>query len=98
MAQVELVYVPEHEAPIHLSFVFVPGTTVAALLQQSGLAEKYPEVLGLTVGIFSKPVSMETVVRAGDRIELYRALLIDPKEKRRKRTRACRQLVVRSEN
>ncbi len=35
----------------------------------------------MAVGIFSKQVCLETIVREGDRIEIYRPLLIDPKEK-----------------
>ena len=37
------------------------------------------------VGIFSKHVSMDRVLNDGDRIEIYRPLLLDPKEARRKR-------------
>jgi len=59
--------------------------TVAAL--QSGLEVEFPELdlQQAPLGIFGKAVKDETVLRDGDRIEVYRPLLIDPKEARRKR-------------
>jgi putative ubiquitin-RnfH superfamily antitoxin RatB of RatAB toxin-antitoxin module len=35
------------------------------------------------VGIFSRPVSHDTLLREGDRVEVYRPLKVDPKERRR---------------
>ena len=45
-------------------------------------------VADLAVGIWGKPVSRDSTVNAGDRIELYRPLDIDPREARRQRARA----------
>jgi hypothetical protein len=85
MVEVELVYVPtEHEA-IHLRFPFNPGQTVADLLRHSGLLESHPETKGFPIGIFGSLVNLETKVKPFDRVEIYRPLLIDPKEKRRQR-------------
>ena len=50
--------------------------------------ERYPEIqLGTTnkVGIFSKISKMDAVLREGDRVEIYRPLIADPKEVRRQR-------------
>ena len=63
------------------------GTTVAEAIQASGILRKYPEI-DLTVnklGIFGKLTKADAVLRDKDRIEIYRPLIADPKEVRRKR-------------
>lgn len=87
MADIEVVYVPANEAMIHLRFNIADGKTVGDVLQRSGLLESHPEVRALSVGIFSKQVDYNTVVQSGDRVEIYRPLLIDPMEKRRQRVK-----------
>lgn len=63
--------------------------TVADAIQVSGFASAFPqvnwEVSG--VGIFGKRVKPQTRVAMGDRIEIYRELVFDPKESRRRRAR-----------
>ena len=63
------------------------GMTVAEAIERSGIAEQFPEidVASAKVGIFSKAVNREEVLRAGDRVEIYRPLIADPKEARKKR-------------
>jgi putative ubiquitin-RnfH superfamily antitoxin RatB of RatAB toxin-antitoxin module len=63
------------------------GSTVEEALKTSGILEKYPSIdLGSNkVGVFSKLSKLDTVVRDKDRIEIYRPLIADPKEVRRKR-------------
>jgi uncharacterized protein len=71
-----------------LLIIEVPqGTTVEGAIKASGILEKYPAIdLGSNkVGIFSKLAKLDTPVRDRDRIEIYRALIADPKEVRRKR-------------
>ena len=87
MVKVELVYIPVGQQPIHLQLTVAPGTTVGGVLQQSGLLQSHPEIHDLPVGVFAKLVSLNTQVKSGDRIEIYRPLMIDPKEKRRQRAR-----------
>ncbi len=60
---------------------------MAEAISKSGLLQSHPETAGMAVGIFAKLVSLNTEVKAGDRIEIYRPLLIDPKENRRQRAR-----------
>ena len=65
------------------------GTTIGAAIVQSGIMMDFPE-LELTledakVGIFGKVAAMTTVLADGDRVEIYRPLIADPKEVRRKR-------------
>ena len=52
---------------------------------RSKIFNDFPEIdlNNLLLGIFSRRITIDTVVKEGDRIEIYRPLLIDPKEKRR---------------
>ena len=71
-----------------LSRVRVPsGSTVARALRDSGVLERFPEidVARAKLGVFGRRVSPEDVLRDGDRIEIYRELIADPKSARRKR-------------
>jgi putative ubiquitin-RnfH superfamily antitoxin RatB of RatAB toxin-antitoxin module len=71
-----------------LRAVEVPtGSTVQQALSLSGMANEFPglDLADCPVGIFGKVVSRERVLEQGDRIELYRPLLADPKEVRRLR-------------
>ena len=63
------------------------GCTAREAVCQSGLDEIFSELDLQTapLGIFGKSVKSETLLRNKDRIEIYRPLLIDPKEARRKR-------------
>ncbi|MDI2593703.1 RnfH family protein [Pseudomonas sp. 681] len=77
------------------------GTTVRAALLLSGVGAEFPE-LDLTdcpVGIFGKVVADPDtrVVQAGDRIEIYRPLLADPKEVRRLRAAKAAEAKARNQ-
>jgi len=63
------------------------GTTARDAIELSGIRERVPDlhVGDHRVGIFGKPCMLATVLRDGDRVELYRPLLCDPKEVRRRR-------------
>ncbi len=60
-------------------------STVADVIAQSDLAARFPEsaIDALQAGIWGNPVERDHVVKDGDRVELYRPLVIDPKEARR---------------
>jgi putative ubiquitin-RnfH superfamily antitoxin RatB of RatAB toxin-antitoxin module len=64
-----------------------PGTTIVAAIEASGVLAGFPDINLATqpVGIFGKKKDPETVLRDGDRIEIYRALVADPKDSRRRR-------------
>lgn len=83
MVNVELVYLAKDSPAFYLELSLPAGATVGEALSQAKIYERYPETRDLAVGIYTKLVSMNTVLRDGDRIELYRPLLLDPKEKRR---------------
>lgn len=63
------------------------GTTVGGAIVQSGIMVEFPDldIENSKVGIFGKAVTQETQLKEGDRVEIYRPLIADPKEVRRKR-------------
>jgi putative ubiquitin-RnfH superfamily antitoxin RatB of RatAB toxin-antitoxin module len=65
----------------------VHGTTIAEALSRSEIHQLVPhiEIVDGRVGVFGKMVKMNQVLKAGDRIEIYRPLINDPKEARRRR-------------
>ena len=65
------------------------GCTAKQAVALSGLADAFPELAlpECTLGIFSKAVDSQYVLVEGDRVEIYRPLLLDPKEARRQRAR-----------
>lgn len=66
------------------------GTTAAAAVELSGIREKHPDLdwERSKLGIFGRLIKPDTVLRNRDRVEIYRPLLADPKEVRRKRAEA----------
>ena len=63
------------------------GTTVAQAVQLSGVYKKFSEIQpdNKNLGVFGKLVRPETILHNHDRVEIYRPITVDPKEKRRKR-------------
>lgn len=86
---VEVVYAtPGKQAIVRVD---VPaGCTVGEAIARSNIQSQFPEmeIDPGAVGIFSRKVSMSQVLREGDRVEVYRPLLADPRETRRKRAAA----------
>lgn len=64
------------------------GSTVQRAVDASGLLQKHPEIdlaKANKLGVFARLVKADTVLRDKDRVEIYRPLIADPKEVRRKR-------------
>ncbi|MGQ9658833.1 MAG: RnfH family protein [Thermochromatium sp.] len=63
------------------------GTSVREAIEQSGLLAQFPEIdlERNKVGIFGRLVTLDQVLEDGDRIEIYRPLIADPKTARRRR-------------
>jgi putative ubiquitin-RnfH superfamily antitoxin RatB of RatAB toxin-antitoxin module len=61
------------------------GSTVADAVERSGLTQRHGEITArpLACAIFGRAVGSTTTLRDGDRVEILRPLLIDPKEQRR---------------
>lgn len=87
MVNVEIVYIKLDGSTVHLKLSLESGATIDDALVASNLLNTHPEVKDLPVGIFAKLKTRDTVLKAGDRIEIYRELSLDPKEKRRQRAK-----------
>ena len=86
MIHVEVVYALPEEQRVY-TLVVNKDMSVEEIIKQSGVLEQYPEIdlAKNKVGVFSRNVKLDATVRDKDRIEIYRPLLADPKEIRRKR-------------
>ena len=84
--QVEVAYAePERQALLQVE---VPaGSTVGQAIDLSGIREQFADlrIEADAVGIFSRKVPLDHVLQDGDRVEIYRPLIADPKEARRER-------------
>lgn len=86
MIQVEVAYArPDRQ--VILPVMLPAGVTIEQAIEQSGVLSEFPEIdLGQNkVGIFGKLSKKTAELRPGDRVEIYRPLLADPKEVRRRR-------------
>jgi putative ubiquitin-RnfH superfamily antitoxin RatB of RatAB toxin-antitoxin module len=84
--RVELVYaLPETEDAVQLTLP--AGAKVRDAVLASGILERHPEIdLGRQkIGIYGKVVAASALLADGDRVEIYRPLVLDPKEARRRR-------------
>lgn len=80
---IDVVYATADKQYTHHLQVMHPCTIEDAIIQ-SGLLTQCREI-NLTinkVGIFSKSMPLATLVKEGDRVEIYRPLIIDPKQAR----------------
>jgi putative ubiquitin-RnfH superfamily antitoxin RatB of RatAB toxin-antitoxin module len=84
--QVYVVYATPQDEFIHPMRV-APGTTIGQAIETSGVLARFPEINLVTqpVGIYARKKTLETVLRDRDRVEIYRPLVADPKDSRRKR-------------
>jgi uncharacterized protein len=84
--QVEVIYCPGPNQIEHAVLRLNAGATVADALDASGLRARHGQAIdGLRVGVWNKVKERDTSLRDGDRVEVYRALQVDPKEARRQR-------------
>jgi uncharacterized protein len=63
------------------------GMTAREAVERSRIVEQFPEIdpASAKLGIFGKAVKPDAALQDGDRVEIYRALIADPKEARKKR-------------
>jgi putative ubiquitin-RnfH superfamily antitoxin RatB of RatAB toxin-antitoxin module len=83
---VEVAYAKPEEQVI-LSLEVPAGTTLRQAVEQSGILERFREIDTQTMktGIFGKLKKTDQVLQAGDRVEIYRPLIADPKQVRKQR-------------
>lgn len=87
MTKIEVIHILENQQILHAWVEYTTGMTVQSVIEQSGFLTEHPELINLPVGIFSRLVSLDAVIKSGDRVEIYRALTLDPMEKRRQRAK-----------
>lgn len=65
------------------------GATAMQAIERCGILRDFPEIdLGRArIGVFGRVVPLDTPLKDGDRVEIYRSLMADPKEMRRERVR-----------
>ena len=92
MACVEVAYSPRAREIDCVRLSVEEGTSVLQALRLSRLLERHPEIdLGTArVGVWGRVVALAQGLRDGDRVEVYRPLVVDPKEARRQRYRGQR--------
>ncbi|MGN4047094.1 RnfH family protein [Pseudomonas sp. SM4] len=97
--EIEVVYAAVDRQVLR-SVSVAEGATVRAAVVASGIGVKFPELdlAQCPLGIFGKVVADpdSQVIRAGDRIEIYRPLLADPKEVRRLRAAKAAEAKARN--
>lgn len=83
---IQVIYALPERAEL-ISLKLPAGTTVQKAVESSGLLQRHPEINfdANKLGIFGKLTKPDAVLRDHDRIEIYRPLIADPKEVRRKR-------------
>lgn len=86
--RVEVVYALPHR--VWSVVLQLPSGTIASeALARSGFASEVPDfdAAGLGYAIFGKTITATTALRDGDRLELLRPLVADPKQARRRRAK-----------
>ena len=88
MIHVEVAYT-EAGQTIQRRLEMAEGSTVSQAVDASGIIDMLPggELDPALFGIFSRKVALDHRLREGDRVEIYRRLLLDPMEARRRRAR-----------
>lgn len=94
---VEVVYALPREQRIY-AFELPEGSTVRQAIENSGVLAHYPQIdLAVAkVGVFGRVVVLDSALRAGDRVEIYRELSADPKVVRRERVEKKRKQARRN--
>jgi putative ubiquitin-RnfH superfamily antitoxin RatB of RatAB toxin-antitoxin module len=90
--EIEIVYgVPQKQEILVVTVD--EGCTVEQAIMASGISNLFTEIdLAIhKVGIWNKVVKLETVLKNLDRIEIYRPLLADPKEVRKRRAEKAKE-------
>ncbi|MDX1539005.1 RnfH family protein [Arsukibacterium sp.] len=89
---VEVAYALPHQQSL-LTLSVLPGSTVLQVIEQSGILQQYPDIdlSQQKIGVWSRPVKPDEQVKDGDRIEIYRPLIADPKDLRRRRAEKAKE-------
>ncbi len=82
--QITIAFAPNASLHLYQTLTLEHHTTIQALIESLGWHQQYTDFFHqYDVGIFSKKVDWDTQLTAGDRVEIYRPLTIDPMKKRK---------------
>ena len=86
-----------YAAPLNQTLVelrVAKGATASQAITQSGILQKHPEIdlARNSLGIFGRHIDAGALLHDGDRVEIYRPLIADPKEARRRRAQANKRV------
>ncbi|WP_089726745.1 RnfH family protein [Candidatus Thiosymbion oneisti] len=95
--RVEIAYA-RPDAQTILSVTASEGLTAKGAIEQSGILQRFPEIdLRVNrVGVFGKLAKLDQALAPGDRVEIYRPLIADPKVVRKQR--AAQGKAIRKRN
>lgn len=87
MMDIVLVFAPTAREVHELRLNVPEGTTLKEALRLAGWLERFPAIgqAPMALGIWGRKASATTLLRQGDRVEMYRELRVDPKVARRER-------------
>ena len=87
MMDIDLVFAPTARQVHELHLRVPEGTTLKEALHLAGWLERFPGIgqVPMATGIWGRKASATTVLKQGDRVEVYRELRVDPKVARRER-------------
>lgn len=75
------------DAQTEINVIGEPHQNAAAFIKKSGILDIHPDIPfpDVNVGIYGRLIKLDALLQDGDRIEIYRPLMMDPKEARRRR-------------
>lgn len=91
--EVEIAYA-RPDAQVVIAVHVAPGAPVSEAIEASGVLKQFPDIDldGVNkVGVFGKLTKLNAPLQAGDRVEIYRQLIADPKEARRAKASEAKQ-------
>lgn len=93
LIRIEVAYAKPDEQVIIPLEIEEQAITAEDAIRRSGVLERFPEIdlQNGKVGVFSKLIALDHVLQSGDRVEIYRPLIADPKQARRKRAEEAKQ-------
>jgi len=93
MVIIEVVYATKDQQTI-VQLTLPQGSSARDAVVQSGLAEKFNDIdpVKTPLGIYGRPVDENAALSDGDRVEIYRPLIVDPMQARRLRAEAQAKL------
>ena len=89
--RIEVAYALPHKQVL-LALSVEPGTSVMDAIDRSGMRTEFPDIRidPGKLGVFGRKIQPDHQLKDGDRIEIYRALIADPKEVRRERAKKAK--------